>query len=168
MTQRQAISRELDRASGQHQAVAERATYVERWRKDNAAHLKKSAGNAVLEIAEIARWKVFGDGTPRVIVTVTNTTTSTILRLRREKAVFMADSFGNFYRLAEWKDLGGAGRRGIRPGQTDIFQFEFADTPLETSRFVRIYFEPDALGQSQSVNFQIPIEVFIEGMIDHS
>lgn len=165
-----------------NRAVADRAALVERWRADNARHLKREAGNMKLEIVEVARRESYSSIFTRVTVAATNTTSSTILRPRNYRVwgynvhpelggatpigTSMADSFGNSYKLTKVspKFYGNEGR-GIRPGQTKVFELEFADMPLENAKSVRISVEPGAYGQSQGATFDIPADVFFGGMV---
>ena len=81
-TNRGFVARELGRALEKNRAAAGRAALVERWRADNALHLKRKVGNADLEIVDVARLGSFGRVSLRVTVAITNTTSSTILRPR--------------------------------------------------------------------------------------
>ena len=182
---RKFVTRDLDRVLEKHRVVAERFAFVERWRADNASHLKKKAGNADLEIVEVARLESFGRVTPRVTVTATNITSSTILRPRNHRVwgydvhpelggskpigTSLSDSFGNTFKLTWVKPtFYGTGGRGIRPGETKVFELEFADMPLENAKSVRIVVEPGAYGQNQRAVFDIPAEVFFRGMVGRS
>lgn len=155
---RKSMTRDFDRVLERHRSAAERAAFVERWRADNASHLKKRAGNADLEIVEVARGYL-------VAVAVTNATSTTILRPqrygRRQVGVSMWDSFGNTFELFLTRF---PGVRAIRPGETEVFELEFADMPLENAKSLRIAVEPGMFGQSQRAVFDIPTEVFFRGI----
>ena len=152
---------------GEARAATVQAALVERWRADNASHLKRKAGNADLEIVRVAR-SYFGGVRPRVTVAVTNTTSTTILRPRNQR-VWLSDSFGNTFELTSVKPkYYRTGGQGIRPGETEVFELEFADMPLENAKSVRIAVEPGTYGQSQWAVFDIPAEVFFRGMVGRS
>ncbi len=177
---RKFATRRLDRVRKRHRDAAERAAFVERWRADNALHLKRKAGNADLEIVEVARLESYGVR-PRVTVAVTNATSSTILRPRNWPvwghggsiepgrsvpiSISTTDSFDNFYKVARVKQRWATSRWGLRPGETVFFELEYAEMPLEDTRFIRIIL---AYEQDQSVLFDIPAKVFFGGMADRS
>ena len=178
---REKVNSRLGEVLEKNQAVAERAALVERWRADNARHLKREAGNMKLEIVEVARRESYSSIFTLVTVAATNTTSSTILRPRNlgvwgyefgsdvagrvPIGTSLTDSFGNDYKLTKVSPefLGNEGF-GIRPGQTKVFELEFADIPLENAKSVRISVEPGAYGQSQGATFDIPADVFFGGM----
>jgi len=181
---RKFATRRLDRVRKRHRDAAERAAFVERWRADNALHLKRKAGNADLEIVEVARLESYGVRprvTPRVTVAVTNATSSTILRPRNWPvwghgggielgrsvpiSISTTDSFDNFYKVARVKQRWATSRWGLRPGETVFFELEYAEMPLEDTRFIRIIL---AYEQDQSVLFDIPAKVFFGGMAGRS
>lgn len=182
---RESEMRTLNRVLDWKKLVAERAAIIERWRADNASHLKKGAGNAALEIVEIARLEFSGIVRPRVTVAVTNTTSSTILRPRNRRVwgydvhpelggstpigTSLWDSFGNSYKLERVSPrfYGNEGR-GIRPGETRIFEAEFADMPLENTKSVLVVMESGAYGQNQRIDFVVPADVFFGGMAGRS
>ncbi len=175
---RKFVTKDLDRVLEKHRVAAERAAFVERWRADNTLHLKRNAGNADLEIVEVARLESFGRVSPRVTVAVTNTTSSTILRPRNWPVwghggsielgrsvpigISTTDSFDNFYKVARVKQ---SWATGIRPGERIFFELEYAEMPLEDTRFIRIIL---AYEQDQWALFDIPAEVFFGGIAGRS
>ena len=54
---------------------------------------------------------------------------------------------------------------GIRPGERIFFELEYAEMPLEDTRFIRIIL---AYEQDQWAIFDIPAEVFFGGMAGRS
>ena len=181
---RKYAARSLDRVRKRHRDAAERAAFVERWQTENISHLKRKAGNIELEIVEVAKVG-FRKSNTFVAIAATNVTSSTILRPRNQRVwgydvhpklggstpigTSLSDSFGNTFKLIWVKPrFYRTGGRGIRPGETKVFELEFADMPLENARFVRIFVLPGAYGQSQRAVFDIPAEVFFRGMVGRS
>ncbi len=172
---RKYVARGLDRVLEKHRVAAKRAAFVERWRADNALHLKRRAGNADLEIVEVARLGSFGRVSLRVTVAITNTTSSTILRPRNWPVwghggsielgrsvpigISTTDSFDNFYKVARVKQ---SWATGIRPGERIFYELEYAEMPLEDTKFIRIIL---AYEQDQWAVFDIPAEVFFGGLV---
>jgi len=152
---RNVVSREFDQAMERRAAAAARNAYIEHWRAENARYLRKKTADADLEIVEVGRW----GGGMRVVVAITNSTSSIILR--PSVGVLTEDNFGNSYKLYRVRSRGLTSGSGIRPGKTVYFELRYREIPLENALFIRIVFvyEP-----GQWVLFDMPAEVFFGGM----
>lgn len=163
-------------------STSEKAQEVEQWRARNIRYLKRRAGNMQLEIVKVAKQKFYSSTSTQMTIAATNITSSTILKPRNYRVwgydvhpklggstpigTSMSDSFGNPYKLTRVSPkFLGIEPRGIRPGETKIFELEFGDVPLESAKFIRLSVDPGAYGQNQGVTFNIPADTFFRGMV---
>jgi hypothetical protein len=176
---RKAVADGLDGMLARNNAIEAERSNFERWRAKNREGLVRHTGGTKLEIVQITTHDLFGWSAPTtvIVVEVTNTTTSKILKPRNQRVwgyefgsgvggrlpvgASLSDSFGNDYKLTSINPgLLGSEAGGIRPGQTVTFELGFGDVPLQNARSVRLTIAPDTFGQESGTAFVLPLDAF--------
>ena len=167
--QRGYTARKLNAAQDRYRTATERVAIVEGWRKKNIDYLKRETGKVELNIVEVAKSR---DDDTLISIVATNISKSTILRPINFRGGYtpigtsLSDSFGNFFKFSRVRpQYSSSSGKGIRPNETRVFNLQFSEIPLETAKSVRISIEPNSYGQSKRVVFDIPTEIFFQGMV---